>query len=108
MACPALEKTSIGGLRALATNSEFPREGPPWEDALKPDGLVTDLRAEEMIRYTTKASSANGLANRCDAFDSLNVNRVVVDGPGLVPPVGHVCTVDVVHGEIDRAGCIDG
>ncbi len=54
--------------------------------------LTTDLRTAEMIKYATnaflatKVSFANELANLCDAFGGLNVDRVV-EGMGLDPRI---------------------
>ena len=54
--------------------------------------LVTDLRHAEMMKYATnaflatKVSFANELANLCDAFGGLNVDRVV-DGMALDPRI---------------------
>ncbi len=54
--------------------------------------LRTDLRTAEMIKYATnaflatKVSFANELANLCDAFGGLNVDRVV-EGMGLDPRI---------------------
>ncbi len=54
--------------------------------------MRTDLRTAEMIKYATnaflatKVSFANELANLCDAFGSINVDRVV-EGMGLDPRI---------------------
>jgi len=54
--------------------------------------LTTDLRTAEMVKYATnaflatKVSFANELANLCDAFGKLNVDRVV-EGMALDPRI---------------------
>ncbi len=54
--------------------------------------MVTDLRTAEMIKYATnaflatKVSFANELANLCDAFGGIDVDRVV-EGLGLDPRI---------------------
>ncbi len=54
--------------------------------------MVADLRTAEMVKYATnaflatKVSFANELANLCDAFGGINVDRVV-EGMGLDPRI---------------------
>jgi UDPglucose 6-dehydrogenase len=54
--------------------------------------MRTDLRTAEMVKYATnaflatKVSFANELANLCDAFGGLNVDKVV-EGMGLDPRI---------------------
>jgi len=75
----ALDKRSATSLRAVYKG-------------LKCKVLETDLRTAEMIKYATnaflatKVSFANELANLCDAFGGIDVDRVV-EGMGLDPRI---------------------
>ncbi len=74
-----IDEKSIETLEAVYTRFDCPR-------------MRTDLRTAEMIKYATnaflatKVSFANELANLCDAFGGINVDRVV-EGMGLDPRI---------------------
>jgi UDPglucose 6-dehydrogenase len=74
-----LEERSTKTLEAVYTHFDCPR-------------MRTDLRTAEMVKYATnaflatKVSFANELANLCDAFGGLNVDKVV-EGMGLDPRI---------------------
>jgi UDPglucose 6-dehydrogenase len=75
----AIDGKSIETLEAVYSGFDCPRIG-------------TDLRTAEMVKYATnaflamKVSFANELANLCDAFGGLNVDKVV-EGMGLDPRI---------------------
>lgn len=74
-----IDEKSIETLEAVYTRFDCPR-------------MRTDLRTAEMVKYATnaflatKVSFANELANLCDAFGGLNVDKVV-EGMGLDPRI---------------------
>ncbi|HEY7587757.1 MAG TPA: UDP-glucose/GDP-mannose dehydrogenase family protein [Thermoplasmata archaeon] len=77
------DRIVIGGLDERSTKALEPA----YADLACPR-VLTDLRTAEMIKYATnaflatKVSFANELANLCDAFGGINVDRVV-DAMGL-------------------------
>jgi UDPglucose 6-dehydrogenase len=74
-----IDGKSIETLEAVYASFDCPR-------------MRTDLRTAEMVKYATnaflatKVSFANELANLCDAFGGLNVDKVV-EGMGLDPRI---------------------